>query len=347
MPAQYWSVRVNYPDFSVDYYFVDSNRWDAHTPDFDPGHNLCGAQHNDANATCGNQGPTNVTDCSTWFEQLWEVQEVWLEGLLKQSTSEWQIVVTHFPPGWGGPFWERMARLYGVDMIISGHTHFQQVLHMGADNVLRPTAVIISGGGGGIVPEASPAEDGGDDAYGFMDLALTKTRITVFAVSHGGVVRSETNVMPRLSSVPSGPVAATPPPLLKAPAVRGTVVPTSTTIMERGIEIHLDIPSKELDLPVGLPCQCGWASREDACNTTDGSECWPICCTNAGFAMAAQDSKTALWQKMQLPSRIHAGTVALGAVFLAFTLAAVGTILLQQRRLKIYKPYHRAPTFLA
>jgi len=361
MPAQYWSVCANYPDFSVDYYFVDSNRWDAHTPDFDPGHNLCGAMHNDANATCGNQGPTDVIDCSAWFERLWDVQEVWLEGLLKQSTSEWQIVVTHFPPGWGGPFWERMSRLYGVDMIISGHTHFQQVLHMGANNVLRPTAVIISGGGGGIVPEASPVEDGEDDAYGFMDLALTKTSVTISAVSHSGVVRSETKVMPRLGSLPSGSTAATPPPPpppLPPPtppppppppssAVRRTAVPTSTTVMERSIESLPDIPSQELDLPGGVPCKCNWASRVGACNTTDGSECWTICCAEGGAAMVAQVSKAALWQRMHLPRRIHAGTDALGAILLAFTMAAVVTLWMWRCRPKIQNRYHQAPNFPA
>lgn len=338
MPAQYWSVRVNYPDFSLDYFFVDSNRWDAHPPDFDPEHNLCGVKHNVANANCGNQGPTSVGDCVAWFEQLWEAQEVWLEGLLKQSSSDWQIVVTHFPPGWGEPFWERMCRLYGVDIILSGHKHFQQVLHMGAENVLRPTAVIISGGGGGIVPEASPAEDGKDDAYGFMDLVLLKTSITIFAVSHGGVVRSKTEVMPRHRSVHTGPLVGAPP---TAQSVKGISLPTGTNITEKGV----GIPSKEVDLSDGVACHCTWASTEGACNITDDSECWKMCCTKGGIMRVAQANKKELWQMIQLPRRIQAGSIALGSFFLVSGFFAVVILWMWRCRPKFYYTYRRVPSF--
>jgi len=199
LPAQYWSAKVSYPGFSVDYFFVDSNYHTTFPRDHDIEHNLCGAAHNADDASCGPQGPISLQDCPGWFERLWHAQIEWLDRHLQKSMATWQIVVTHFPPLWGKKAWTELAQ-GGIDVILSGHRHSQDVWGpTSVDNFLKPTAVIISGGGGGITSEGIPRKDGQDDQYGFMDLTLTQESIKIEAISHGGQVRSSTKVYPRRS----------------------------------------------------------------------------------------------------------------------------------------------------
>lgn len=195
-PALYYSAKVHYPDFSVDYYFLDSNVFDAFLPDADQGHNLCSRIHNPAvGSTCGVQGPVSVEDCHPWFDKLWKAEVVWLEDELNRSGSDWQIVVTHFPPVHGKEDWMRLTKKYGIDLIITGHQHQQEVHYRDESNFLRPTAFVISGGGGGITSEGTPDAMGNDDQYGFMDLTLSRKEIMIEAISHGGQVRSRTCVV--------------------------------------------------------------------------------------------------------------------------------------------------------
>jgi hypothetical protein len=214
-PAQYWSSKVYYPDFSVDYYFLDSNVWDTGPIENDPEHNMCALVHNTAQASCGPQGPTSTYDCPQWFARLWLRQQEWLETKLQADsrTSDWQIVVTHFPPSWGLESWDYLSEEYGIDLIITGHIHQQTVFdHVDEHNPLRPTAFIISGGGGGITSEGTPTVQGDDDEYGFMDITLTKKEIQIDAISHHGVLRKSTKVPPRQpgqkSTVPKEATAA-------------------------------------------------------------------------------------------------------------------------------------------
>lgn len=205
MPAQYWSVKVRYPDFSMDYYFVDSNVHTVFPPEHDVEHNLCGLAHNPQGANCGEMGPRSLQDCPAWFDNLWKAELQWLEHALQRSTAQWQVVVTHFPPTWGRPHWSRLSQRYGIDLMLTGHKHLQDVWSPESeDNFLRPTAVIISGGGGGITSEGIPDSNGKDDQYGFMDLTLSKEAIQIEAVSHGGYVRSTTLVRPRLPDAKYG-----------------------------------------------------------------------------------------------------------------------------------------------
>lgn len=199
-PAQYWRTRAIYDDFSVDYYFVDSNVFNAGDPNSDGGHNLCGLQHNTLPDSCGPQGPTSVFDCPGWFGRLWVDQLRWLDLELPKSTADWQIVVTHFPPiYWGEAEWAHLADKHGIDVFITGHTHKQYVTR--GNGPMNETLVVISGGGGGITSEGAPDKDGYDDMYGFMDIHLSKGEIVVEAISHGGVLRSRTRHYPRPSAV--------------------------------------------------------------------------------------------------------------------------------------------------
>jgi len=198
VPAQYWKVRVWYPDFSIDYFFVDTNVFAVGPPDADSEHNICSREHNGEGATCGPQGPEGVDACPGWFEKLWKDQISWMTFHIPRSRAEWQIVVTHFPPEYGSDEWRWMARAYGIDIIVTGHKHLQQVWGPEQQgNILAPTAVIVTGGGGGVTSAGVPDLDGNDDQYGFVDMAFSRELVTVELVSHGGQVRSTTHVRPR------------------------------------------------------------------------------------------------------------------------------------------------------
>lgn len=197
-PALYWTQQVRYRGFAVDYFFVDSNVFDAFDPSASHNHNICSRQNNPKNASCGSLGPSSVDDCFFWFQRLWDAQAVWLDKALEMSFATWQIVVTHFPPEWGANHWKILSYKHGIDLILSGHRHQQEVHHLPYENFLSPTAYIVSGGGGGITSESVPSADGNDDQYGFMDLALTKDEILIEAISHGGAVRKRSCVARRL-----------------------------------------------------------------------------------------------------------------------------------------------------
>ena len=62
--------RVQYPDFSVDFFMLDTNMMDAHPKHADPKHNICGQQNNPPGASCNaTGGPKNLDDC---FSYMWE-----------------------------------------------------------------------------------------------------------------------------------------------------------------------------------------------------------------------------------------------------------------------------------
>jgi hypothetical protein len=194
-PAQYWKAKVHYSDFSVDYLFVDSNVFNAWEPHYDMEHNMCGLDHNPQGATCGPMGPTSVYDCPNWFKKLWADQVEWMERHLRDSDATWQVVVTHFPPLFGKKEWTRLVKKHGIDLIVSGHRHMQEVHAPDEEaNFLKPTTWVVSGGGGGITSEGTPTSTGEDDAYGFMDLELSKDAIVVEAISHSGLVRHRVKV---------------------------------------------------------------------------------------------------------------------------------------------------------
>jgi hypothetical protein len=203
-PALYYSVTVHYPDFSVDYYFLDTNVWDALPYWKKPPHNICGP-HNPKKASCAKGGgPPSVKKCQKWFDDLWDEQKEWLKKITKKSNADWRMVVTHFPPYWGIEDWKKMTKDNEIDVFITGHRHSQKV-HVYGDPVEKvwpedknnhimtdfvdPAAWIVSGGGGGITSEHVPDNGGEDDQYGFVDMTVTKDKLTFEAISHGGVTR--------------------------------------------------------------------------------------------------------------------------------------------------------------
>mmetsp|Transcript_68091 Transcript_68091/g.160266 ORF Transcript_68091/g.160266 Transcript_68091/m.160266 type:complete len:480 (+) Transcript_68091:68-1507(+) len=195
-PAIYWAAPMHYPDFDVDWLFVDSNIFDVRqSPWWDPEHNICGAQHSGtwAGAGCANSGPDSVFDCPGWFGTLWSNQQGWLDAKLKESITnqvDWQFIVTHFPPWWGEDQWKWLIWQYGVDLMVTGHVHRQDILEQyDWKNQFKPTVVCITGGGGGITAEFWPDNDGNDDQYGFIDMTLWGDKCLLQMISHGSKLR--------------------------------------------------------------------------------------------------------------------------------------------------------------
>lgn len=200
MPAPYYMVQVHYPTqmMTVDIFLVDSNVRDAKNPPEDSEHNICGSAHNPPNADCSAVGgPASIETCPGYFKALWEEQQEWLKEKLSQSSATWQIMVTHFPcgeDGDGGRFYKELHQKYGLDLLVTGHRHDQELWKpTDRKNNMGGLTCIVTGGGGGITSEATPdplnTEDWyGEGQYGFYDITIRKTWMTIESINYNGVV---------------------------------------------------------------------------------------------------------------------------------------------------------------
>jgi len=225
MPGQFWRRRVQYSNFNVDFFFIDGNVYDAN-PSVDEEHNICSRTHNPGvhcelafypsktggdGATCAATGPAAPWDtCFAWFKSLWEKQYNWLHEVVPKSDADWQIIVSHYPASYNMGYaptsfitWSQWLTPMGIDLFIAGHTHEQRVYYgdWGIGHDMQDTAWVITGGGGGVTSEILPTVDGNDDAYGFMEIAMSLEELKITAYSHGGVdgktiVRNQTTVKP-------------------------------------------------------------------------------------------------------------------------------------------------------
>jgi hypothetical protein len=177
MPGQFWSRKVQYADFAVDYLFLESGWVDVQDPG-DANHYLC---QKAPNRTCW--GVTQETCPEKLFRSQWRDGAAMSEKILSASTSEWHIIVTHFPPptvildnGFKG-----MHDKYGIDLVLTGHTHYQQT------GVLKGIPWIISGGGGGVTTDGGqPFDNGHDETYGFVDFEINRTHLKYDMQTWGG-----------------------------------------------------------------------------------------------------------------------------------------------------------------
>jgi len=198
MPALYWHQPARFADFTVDVYMLDTNMFDAHEPQEDKDHNLCGA-YNKKGATCAAAGgPESTETCADWFQDLWKEQNEWLNEKLPASVADWQIIVTHFPCNVNADQWRDLHNHHGLDLLVTGHRHDQE-LHK-ANSFLAGLTCFVTGGGGGITSERSPKQGrhGAVGAqYGFFDLTISKTEIKVESIDQNGKVVDATIVYPK------------------------------------------------------------------------------------------------------------------------------------------------------
>lgn len=208
MPAMYWSTRVNYPAFSVDYVFLDSNFNDAMDPASDPEHNICSEAHNKADATCAKVGgPASIKDCPSWFQKKWSEQQPWVTKRLSESKADWQIAVTHFPCDYQASFWKSLHDEHGLDLLVTGHRHDQELWkanEKGYKGILGGLTCFVTGGGGGITSEESllPGKPTNgwvnvNTQYGFFDLTISKSKILIESIDHTGKLLDSTIVLPK------------------------------------------------------------------------------------------------------------------------------------------------------
>jgi len=202
MPAAYYSTHVDFEDagFSMDVFMLDSNAMDASDLNEDPEHNLCGAAHNPPGATCASQGgPKDLGSCKQWFWDMWAKQKQWLPEQLDASKAEWQVAVTHFPCGHQKSFYEDMHQAHGLDLLVTGHRHDQELW---APNRLGGLTCFVTGGGGGISSEATPNVHNkkdwyGEAQYGFYDLTVSKETIEITSINWNGYEIKSATVHPK------------------------------------------------------------------------------------------------------------------------------------------------------
>jgi len=226
MPGQYWWRSVQYKNFKIDFFMVDGNWMDTDNGGQPPKHNICNRASNPgkyceqeyypwpggASSVCAGTGPTSGDDCPSWFNTLWNNQYKWLMEVVPGSTADWQIVNTHYPgtyslgnAGKDHIVWDEWGPKLGVDLIITGHKHEQNLFYGGDWGVQggdwSETAMVITGGGGGVSTEAEPTNSGDDDTYGFSDYTINLTHLEIKMWSHGGtdnkmILRNSTIVTP-------------------------------------------------------------------------------------------------------------------------------------------------------
>jgi len=202
MPAQFWSQFVQYSDFSVEIFMLESNFLDAMPPGVDPNHNICQDWFHSQQECWG----INENSCVHHFQASWKASLDMLEERLSKTDADWKIILTHYPgPAIVGiPGIRDLNDRYGIDLIFTGHTHYQV---KGSDYGIP---WIISGGGGGVSSDAKPDINGFDDAYGFVDFTINKDTLKFDMHSWGGMnsggtplIRSTTTLSKRSTNTTS------------------------------------------------------------------------------------------------------------------------------------------------
>jgi len=240
MPARYYSKKVQHPSFLAEYFFIDSNVYDALDPTIEPEHNICSQQHNPGGAQCtANGGMANMWACKDWFWGSYKAQKHWLEEKIAASKADWKIVVTHFPCGYDGSWYRGLYENHGLDLLVTGHRHQQELWWPGTTsqyvrdfmnkNDLGDLTCFVSGGGGGISAEKFANADYGRDLlwYGFFDLTISKDYMRIELIGLDGKIAGNTTIKPHRFRMPTTTTQA-PTTTTEAPTTT-TEAPTTTT----------------------------------------------------------------------------------------------------------------------
>jgi len=195
MPARYFTKTMFHPGYTVEYFIIDTNAFDAKDPEDDPEHNICSREHNPPSASCSRSGgPSSVDNCKSWFWGSYGQQKGWLKAKLASSIADWQIVVTHFPCGTDAGYFRYLHTSLGLDLLVTGHRHDQELWR--SSGLLGGMTCIVTGGGGGVTSEHPPTGMGSSQ-YGFFDLSFSKTKIGVESIALDGTVLGKAWVYPK------------------------------------------------------------------------------------------------------------------------------------------------------
>lgn len=215
MPARYYSKRISHPGFDIDYFMIDSNAFDAKDHGAEPDHNICGMHNCGGIGTCvNNGGMSSIEGCKPWFWDSYAKQKAWLEEKIKASDARWKIVVTHFPCGYDAGFYKKLKTQYGLDLLVTGHRHQQELWKPGSKSKYIQSflstngwsgdapACFVTGGGGGIVSQKFAYADYGEDLqwYGFFHLTINKDWIKMELVGTDNIVHGNMTIHPHGSA---------------------------------------------------------------------------------------------------------------------------------------------------
>jgi len=247
MPARYYNKKIAHNGYDVEYFMLDTNSFDAKAPtDPDTNHNICSQKHNYGDQCTGNDGMANVWSCQSWFQSSWSAQKAWFEEKLAASNARWKIVVTHFPCGYEGSWYKALREQHGLDLIVTGHRHQQELWWPGTtskyvrnfmnQNDLGDLVCVVSGGGGGITAQKFMDADYGRDLlwYGFFHLTISKWELKVELVDIDGGVKGNVTIKPRNNAPTTTPTTptTTPAPTTQPPPPPAAAKPVATTPKE-------------------------------------------------------------------------------------------------------------------
>mmetsp|Transcript_66724 Transcript_66724/g.142692 ORF Transcript_66724/g.142692 Transcript_66724/m.142692 type:complete len:565 (-) Transcript_66724:188-1882(-) len=221
MPARYFSRKMQHVNFVVEYFMIDSNAFDAREGT-EPNHDMC-SMHNPWGASCAeNQPGLDMAGCRSWFWTSYEAQKKWLEEKLAASVADWKVVVTHFPCGYDGAWYRILREKYGLDLLVTGHRHQQELWWSGSKstyikqfmqkNELGDLNCFVTGGGGGITHNYFNDADYGPDLqwYGFFDLTISKRQMKIELIGIDGSVHGNVTIFPlRKNTAPVTSTATT------------------------------------------------------------------------------------------------------------------------------------------
>mmetsp|Transcript_3266 Transcript_3266/g.7851 ORF Transcript_3266/g.7851 Transcript_3266/m.7851 type:complete len:464 (+) Transcript_3266:75-1466(+) len=210
MPAQYYHKKMQHDGYIVEYFVTDSNALTAYYPGHHEKHNICSFENPPGASCAAHGGPKNLWDCHGWFRRHHRKQRRWLIRKVKASTADWKIAVTHSPCGKDTTMWRHLHQHHGLDLLVTGHRHQQELWHKGTQNGwikgnmaahdLGGLTCFVTGGGGGIDAEDYPGVwYGGRDLtwFGFFHLMISKQKIKVHMIDENGRLRGSTIVHAR------------------------------------------------------------------------------------------------------------------------------------------------------
>eukprot|EP00931_Biecheleriopsis_adriatica_P039067 TRINITY_DN22341_c0_g2_i1.p1 TRINITY_DN22341_c0_g2~~TRINITY_DN22341_c0_g2_i1.p1 ORF type:complete len:716 (-),score=115.71 TRINITY_DN22341_c0_g2_i1:38-1981(-) len=178
MPGKFYRQRIDTPRYSVEIFMLDTNILDSMSGRGPKGGGICNQL--DCDARDRPKAYRDPKECFRNFTILWGKQKVWLERALASSTAKWKIVAGHHKanPGQYGDWIHELAKRYGIQLIIGGHTHESSFQEPSS----KRTSVLVVGQGGGA--QAKPGCGGqyfcgGLNDYSFADLEISERNLKV------------------------------------------------------------------------------------------------------------------------------------------------------------------------